>query len=88
MLLAPAGRGIDALRDSLSHPLSLLQVLCPDPEPHLEAIRLERVPGPPETLRVEFLYCARGARVACKVDLLADAEVPRPAALEIDGHRA
>ncbi len=88
MLLAPAGRGIDALRDSLSHPLSLLQVLCPDPDPHLEANRFERVSRIPPTLRVGFTYHTHGARVSCAVDLLADEHVPRPAALEIDGLRA
>jgi len=88
MLLAPAARGLDALRDALSHPLSVLQVLCPDPNPHLEAIRFERVSRKPETLRVGFVYCTKDARVVCAVDLLADAQVPRPAALEIDGLRA
>ncbi len=88
MLLAPAARGIDALRDALSHPLSVLQALCPDPDPHLEAIRFERLGREPETLRVGFVYCTKGARVICAVDLLADAQVPRPAALEIDGLRA
>jgi len=88
MLLAPAPRGIEALRDALPHPLSLLQVLCPDPDPHLEAIRFERVSRVPETMRVGFLYCAQGARVRCTVDLRADEQVPRPAALEIDGLRA
>lgn len=87
MLLAPAARGIDALRDSLSHPLSLLQALCPDPHPHLEAIHFERVSRVPETMRVSFVYCTPGARVPCAVDLLADAQVPRPAAIEIDGLR-
>jgi hypothetical protein len=88
MLLAPVGRGADALRDSLSHPLSLLQALCPDPDPRLEEIGFETVRGLPETLRVQFRYRVRGARVACSVDLVADAQVPRPAALAIDGRRA
>jgi predicted dehydrogenase len=88
MLLAPAGRGIDALRDSLSHPLSLLQALLPDPDPQLEAVRFERIPSARETLRVAFVYCAQGARVACTVDLLAGEHVPRPAALEIAGFHA
>jgi hypothetical protein len=88
MLLAPAAPGIEALRDALPHPLSLLQVLCPDPHPHLEAIRFERVNGVPETMRVGFVYCAQGARVDCTVELRAGAQVPRPAALEIDGLRA
>lgn len=88
MLLAPAAWGIDALRDSLSHPLSLLQALCPDPAPCLEAIHFERVRRAPATIRVAFAWCTQGARVSCAVDLLADAQVPRPAAVEIDGLRA
>jgi hypothetical protein len=88
MLLAPAQRGIEALRDALSHPLSVLQALCPDPEPRLDAIRFAHSSGASPTLRVSFDYCTAGARVACSVDLLADAEVPRPAALVIDGLRA
>ncbi len=88
MLLAPATRGRDALGDSLSHPLSLLQVLSPDPNPHLEAICFERVCSVHEKTRVRFVYCTRAARVSCAVDLLADQQVPRPAALEIDGLRA
>jgi hypothetical protein len=88
MLLAPAERGSDALRDALSHPLSLLQALCPDADPRLEAIRFELVRRAPETLRVGFAWCTPGARVACSVDLLADARAPRPAALELDGLRA
>jgi hypothetical protein len=88
MLLAPAARGVDALRDAVPHPLSLLQALCPDPAPRLEAVRFERVSRAPETMRVGFVYCAGGARVRCAVDLRADEQVPRPAALEIDGRRA
>ncbi|MEX2206723.1 MAG: Gfo/Idh/MocA family oxidoreductase [Myxococcota bacterium] len=88
MLLAPVRRGADALRDSLPHPLSLLQALCPDPDPRLEEIRFETARGVPETLRVRFRYCVRGARVACNVELVADAHVPRPAALALDGRRA
>jgi hypothetical protein len=88
MLLAPAERGADALRDSLSHPLSLLQSLCPEPDPRLEAIRFESMSGARPMLRVEFRYCAGRKRVSCSVDLLADARVPRPAALAIDGFRA
>jgi hypothetical protein len=88
MLLAPATQGVDALRDALSHPLSVLQALCPDPAPRLDAIRFSHASGVSPTLRVHFDYCAGDARVACSVDLLAHAEVPRPAALEIDGLRA
>ncbi len=88
MLLAPAERGVDALRDSLSHPLSLLQVLCPDPDARVEGIRFERAGPAAGTLRVRFDFRAGTALVRCTVDLLADAQVPRPAALEIDGRRA
>ncbi len=88
MLLAPVGQGVDALRDSLSHPLSLLQALCPDADPRLEAIGFERVSDTPATLRVRFRYCTSHARVSCSVDLLADAPLPRPASLAIDGLRA
>jgi predicted dehydrogenase len=88
MLLSPAARGNAALRDALSHPLSLLQALCPDPSPGLEAIRFERLAAEPERLRVGFVYCAQEARVDCAVELVADERVPRPAALEIDGFRA
>ena len=87
MLLAPAGRGRAALRDALSHPLSLLQVLCPDPSPRVDAIGFGRL-GRPEGLRLDFRYCAGGARVPCRVDLVADAKPPRPAWLELDGMRA
>lgn len=88
MLLAPVGHGADALRDSLSHPLSLLQALCPDPDPQLEEIGFERARGASATLRVGFRYRAGGACVACSVELVADAQVPRPAAFAIDGRRA
>jgi hypothetical protein len=88
MLLAPAETGIDALRDSLSHPLSLLQALCPEPAPRLENIRFERASGGPAKIRVAFVFHAGVARVDCSVELLADQQVPRPAAFEIDGLRA
>jgi hypothetical protein len=88
MLLAPVGRGREALRDSLSHPLSLLQALCPGPDAAGDEIGYEPVPGAPARLRVRFRYTSAGARVACSVDLLADDTLPRPAWLELDGRRA
>jgi hypothetical protein len=87
MLLAPAGRGHAALRDALSHPLSLLQVLCPDPSPRVDSIGFEST-GRPEGIRLGFRYCAGGRRVPCRVDLIAEAALPRPAWLELDGLRA
>jgi len=88
MLLAPAGRGREALRDSLSHPLSLLQAVHHDPLARVDEIAYERVAGAPERLRVRFRFGHGAASVSCQVDLLADDTLPRPAWLELDGRRA
>ena len=62
---------------------------CVPTEPSLvEEIQFERAAGAPARLRVHFRYRAPGASVACSVDLVAGAVVPRPAWLEIDGLRA
>ena len=87
MELQPVSRGRQALGDSLSHPLSLLQTLLPGDEPSIEALAFE--PDRPlrdtEPLTVRFRYRSDG--LACEAELaLTHAEtLPRRAALAIDG---
>jgi len=90
MELQPASRGLQALGDSLSHPLSLLQALLPGEAPEVGAIRFE--PDPPDaptgSLSVRFDYHSGVHGCAVEVRLRAGEELPRRAALEIDGRRA
>jgi predicted dehydrogenase len=88
MLLSPASSGLDRIGDCLPHAFSLLQALAPHPRPRLEEPELESLPGEPAGLRVRFAYRAGPVRIRCDVELRPAPGPPRPAALEIDGHRA
>jgi predicted dehydrogenase len=87
MELQPASRGLSALGDSLSHPLSLLQALVPGDEPAVDQFSadLPRGAGP---LTLCFRYRSGASSCAVEVLLKPDTALPRHAAIEIDGRAA
>jgi hypothetical protein len=88
MQLQPASRGIAALGDSLSHPLSLLQTLVPGEAPAVDELRSEPSPAGDPGLTLRFRYRSGGASCEVKVVLSYSEQLPRRAALEIDGRAA
>lgn len=86
MRLSPASRGEPMLVDSLSHPLSVLQALLPDPGAQLEAP--EFAPDGPDSLTLSFGYRAQGHGVRCEVRLVRSESVPREAGLGVNGRWA
>ncbi len=88
MELQPASRGLGALGDSLSHPLSLLQALLPGPEPAVDEFRIDPQPIGDAPLTLRFRYRSGGNSCAVEVALSSSEELPRRAAIEIDGRTA
>lgn len=90
MRLAPASRGPDMLRDSLSHPLSLLQALAPAPDARVEQVSLHAAAPLAEAsqLGVGFAFVAGDTRVETRVDLARTEARPRPAAYAVNGRWA
>jgi predicted dehydrogenase len=84
MHLSPGSRGAAMVPDALPHPLSMLQVLCPDPAARVERVR-HSWPGDDRELIVEFFYTARQGTIDCRVALRHCPEQPRPAGYAIDG---
>jgi hypothetical protein len=82
MRLSPISTGLDALRDSTSHPLSLLQALVPADSPRVENPSFDRPRE--DALRVGFDYCANGARTEVLIDLVQSREIPREFAFSIN----
>jgi len=86
MRLSPITAGLEALGDSLSHPLSLLQALIPSQSPGIENPRfVELQPG---ALRVAFDYCADHARSEVVIDLIQSQAWPREAGFSVNGKLA
>lgn len=87
MELQPATRGVQALGDALSHPLSVLQALLPGEDPALAAVGFSPPDGT-DTLSVRFHYRCGGRTCDCTVDLSHAEAQPRRALLAIDGRVA
>ena len=87
MELQPASRGLAALGDTLSHPISLLQALLPGDAPAVEAFSAD-LPRGSEPLTLRFDYRSGVDSCAVEVLLRPDAKLPRHAAIEIDGRAA
>ncbi len=85
MELQPASRGLSALGDSLSHPLSLLQALVPGASPRVDEFRAD---PSSDALTLRFRYRSGANACAVEVVLSHAQELPRRAALEIDGRIA
>jgi hypothetical protein len=86
MRLSPVTAGLEALGDSLSHPLSLLQALVPSASPSIEETRfVELGPG---ALRVHFEYCSDDARTEVAIDLIQSGDWPRKADFSVNGRLA
>lgn len=93
MELAPGSIGIDALVDSIPHPLSLLQAVSG--EESAEHADVENIvihaagPEPGESGRVHIVRfdwtCPGQPRIECRVDLAHRATQPRPAGYGFDG---
>ena len=90
MELQPASRGLQALGDSLSHPLSVLQALLPGEAPALSDVVFDPRPAglPTGSLNLRFDYHSGGCTCGVEVLLVAGETLPRRAALEIDGRLA
>lgn len=84
MRLGPSEPGRAMLEDSLSHPLSLLAAVAPDPAARVHEARVDTVDG--TTAAVAFGYAARGRVIECRVDLVHSPAPPRPAGYGFDGH--
>jgi hypothetical protein len=86
MRLSPITAGLEALGDSLSHPLSLLQALIPSESARIEEPRfVELQPG---ALRVAFDYCADHSRTEVVIELIQSQEWPREAGFSVNGKLA
>ena len=90
MELQPASRGLQSLGDSLSHPLSVLQQLLPGESPRISRIGFRADPAgqPAGSLSIRFEYISGSATCSVQVLLVAGEQLPRRAALELDGRRA
>jgi hypothetical protein len=88
MEMQPGSRGLAALRDCLSHPLSLLQALLPGAAPAVDGLRASALPDPDPGLTLQFHYRSGGRSCAVEVSLYYSEELPRRAALEVDGRAA
>jgi predicted dehydrogenase len=88
MEMQPASRGLTAIGDCLSHPLSVLQALVRGGEPAVDELRATATGGPNPGLTLQFHYRSGGASCAVEVVLHYSGELPRRAALEIDGRVA
>jgi predicted dehydrogenase len=90
MELQPASRGVQALGDSLSHPLSLLQALLPGQAPEISEIWFSRRGGPTREspLTIRFHYESSGHACDAEVLLRDDDVHPRRAAISLDGREA
>lgn len=90
MELQPESRGLQALGDSLSHPLSLLQALLPGDAPEVAGTSFSPPPasGPPDALSVRFDYRSGGRSCAVELRLSRAEALPRRAAIELDGRSA
>lgn len=93
MELAPGSIGALALVDSISHPLSLLQDVDPDPAARVEDVRLDDL-GPARGLpdghlqQLHFRWTSPRGDIACRIDLHHKTAPPRPAGYGFDGDYA
>jgi hypothetical protein len=88
MELQPAAPRLGALRDSLPHPISVLQKLLPGEAPAIDGFRAQPGAGGLPGLTLEFRYRSGGRACDVSVALRYSEAVPRHAALAIDGRAA
>lgn len=86
MGLAPEGRGMVLLEESLSHPISLLQE-CLGSELSFGRPRWDWSPGQ-EAVTVQFDAMAQQGTISVSIELACSDARPRPAWIEFDGLRA
>lgn len=83
MLLAPPMRGIARWQETLSHPLSLLQVAAPGPA-ELDEIRFQESAPDAADVRLHFRWRTLNRTLDCEVVLEDLDEWPRPAGFAFD----
>jgi len=88
MEMQPASRGLTALGDCLSHPLSVLQALVRGGAPAVDGLRATATGGPEPRLTLQFHYRSGSTPCAVEVVLWYSDAYPRRAALEVDGRIA
>jgi predicted dehydrogenase len=88
MSMQPASAGLQALADSLPHPLSLLQTLIPGDDARLEDIRFTSEVQEAGITNLDFRYCTLDWSTQVRVRLVPSAVSPRAAAYALDGRRA
>lgn len=88
MSMQPASAGLQALGDSLPHPLSLLQTLIPGDGARLEGTRFRLEDPEAGITNLEFRYRTLDWSTQVQVRLVPSAVSPRAAAYALDGRRA
>ena len=83
MLLAPSMRGIARWQETLSHPISLLQVAAPGPA-ELDEIRFQELAPDAADVRLHFRWRTLDRTLDCEVVLEDLEERPRPAGFAFD----
>ena len=86
MRLSPrAGGAAHMLRESMSHPLSLLQAIAPPTGEGFGGLGFSTADPSAERLEISFRYPGGERGVAVRVELAACPEQPRPAAYALNG---
>jgi predicted dehydrogenase len=88
MRMPPRLQGLPALLDTLSHPLSMLAALAPDPDAHLSRIRVWHPGDSPEHLEATFIYEGAGHTIETRVILDSSPDERRTTEYALDGHWA
>jgi predicted dehydrogenase len=88
MSMQPASAGLQALADSLPHPLSLLQTLIPGDDARLEDTRFTSEIQEAGIMNLDFRYCTLDWSTQVRVRLVPSAVSPRAAAYALDDQRA
>jgi predicted dehydrogenase len=88
MELEPRSRGRQMLADALSHPLSLLQRLCPGADARAEAVEVRADDAAGTAITVRFTYVNDAGACEAEIRLRHRPTAPRAAAYAIDGRWA
>jgi len=88
MSMQPASAGLEALADSLPHPLSLLQMLIPGDDARLEDIRFTLEDPETGVTNLDFRYRTQDWSTRVRVHLVPSEVSPRAAAYALEDRRA
>ena len=88
MELPPRLRGLAGMLDSLSHPLSVLAALAPDPDASLRGLAFDGLAPEAERCGVQFTYVAAGHAIQAEVWLDSRPDPERRTRYVLDGYGA